>query len=108
MTAADNREFHIYIDETSKSSTFMGAGALFSRKDSAREISDMMSAAVVSHGQRADKEIHWTELKNHLLPLYQEVGVKLIRYTQVKPYKMRYHAHARKREGQPRHQSRHR
>jgi hypothetical protein len=52
----------------------------------------MVQAALPIYGQRQDKEIHWTELTNHLLPLYMDVGCKLIACTQVKPYRMRYHA----------------
>lgn len=84
--------FHIYVDETSKSATFMGVGALFTRKDSGASIAEMVQAALPAHGQRPDKEIHWTELSNHLLPLYSSVAVDLINCTQIKPYRMRYHA----------------
>ena len=91
MKPEDTDSFHIYVDETSKSATFMGVGALLARKDSAREIALMVQDAVPAHGQRHDKEIHWTELTNHLLPLYRAIGPNLIGRTQIKPYRMRYH-----------------
>jgi hypothetical protein len=91
MRDQGTKTFHIYVDETSKSATFMGVGALFTRKDSGQEIAQMVQDAVPAHGQRADKEIHWSELTNHLLPLYSGVGVDLVNCTQVKPYRMRYH-----------------
>lgn len=66
----DANSFHIYVDETSKSSAYFGVGAIFCRRDAAEEIAGYMSGAVLAHQQRADKEFHWTELKRHLLPLY--------------------------------------
>ena len=91
MSDEDAKTFHIYVDETSKSATFMGVGALFTRRDSGREIAQMVQDAVPEHGQRADKEIHWSELTNHLLPLYTALGIDLVKCTQLKPYRMRYH-----------------
>jgi len=88
---SDDESFHIYVDETSKGASFMGVGALFTRKDSGRQIAKILQEAVPAHGQRSDKEIHWTELTNYLLPLYTAVGVELVNCTQVKPYRMRYH-----------------
>lgn len=86
--------FHIYVDETSKSAAHFGVGAIFCRRDAAEQISTFMSEAVASSGQRLDKEIHWTELKKHLLPLYLEVGTTLVSYTQRQRgnAKMRYRA----------------
>lgn len=91
MTTDANR-FHIYVDETSKSSAYFGVGAIFCRRDAAEEISTYMSGAALVHQQRADKEFHWTELKGHLLPLYTEVGCKLIGFAQKPKPKMRYRA----------------
>ena len=85
----ENRTFHLYVDETSKASAYFGVGAIFCRRDAAKEISAEIAEYVVAHGQRADKEIHWTDLKNHLLPLYRATGTKLVSYTQ-KPKKMRF------------------
>lgn len=86
------RTFHIYVDETSKSARYFGVGAIFCRRDAAQEISSVVADTVVSYQQRADKEIHWTDLKKHLLPLYTEVGTTLVSYTQQKTRKMRYRA----------------
>lgn len=89
----DRPAFHIYVDETSKSETYFGVGAVFARRDAAKEIKEFIDAAVGRHNQRPDKEIHWTELKGHLLPLYAEVGTQLIKFTQRPPQpKMRYKA----------------
>jgi hypothetical protein len=88
----DANSFHIYVDETSKSSDYFGVGAIFCRRDAADEIAGYMSRAVLDHKQRADKEFHWTELKGHLLPLYTEVGCKLICFGQKPKPKMRYPA----------------
>lgn len=90
--ATDASSFHIYVDETSKSSDYFGVGAIFCRRDAAEEIAGYMSRAVLAHKQRADKEFHWTELKGHLLPLYTEVGCKLICFAQKPKPKMRYRA----------------
>jgi hypothetical protein len=87
----ENRTFHLYVDETSKSANYFGVGAIFCRRDAAKEMSTEISAALVAHGQRPDKELHWTDLKKHLLPLYTFVGTKVISYTQ-KPKKMRFRA----------------
>lgn len=84
--------FHIYVDETSKSATYMGVGGLFTRRDSGRVIAQMIQGKVVEFGQRPDKELHWSALTRHLLPLYTSVGAALMDCTQVKPYRMRYHA----------------
>jgi hypothetical protein len=84
--------FHIYIDETSKAATYMGVGALFRRRDAGRAIAQMIHGKVVEFEQRPDKELHWSALTRHLLPLYKAVGLALIDCTQVKPYRMRYHA----------------
>lgn len=51
-----------------------------------------MSEAALAYQQRADKEFHWTELKAHLLPLYTEVGCKLIGFARKPKPKMRYRA----------------
>lgn len=87
----DNHTFHIYVDESSKSADHFAVGAVFCRRDAAREIAGMVTDCCVRHNQRSDKEIHWTELKNHLLPLYTEVSTSLIGFTQ-KKRKMRYRA----------------
>jgi hypothetical protein len=92
--ASDNesKTFDIYVDETSKNSSFMGVGAIFTRKDGARSIARMIQDCIDAAGSRPDRELHWTELKNHHLPLYRDVGVKLIDCTQVKPTRMRFNA----------------
>ena len=94
MAKMDNtgRSFHIYVDETSKSAKYFGVGAIFCRRDAAEQISSYMSDAVVRHEQRPEKELHWTELKGHLLPLYRDVGTTLVAYTQRPRPKMRYRA----------------
>jgi hypothetical protein len=83
--------FHIYLDDSSKAETYFGVGAVFTRRDAAQEIKAFIDQAVANHRQRHDKEIHWSELKGHLLPLYTEVGTRLLRFTQGRP-KMRYRA----------------
>ena len=88
----DANTFHIYVDETSKSSAYFGVGAIFCRRDAAEEIAAFISGAVKSHKQRPDKEIYWSELKGHLLPLYSEVGCALISFAQKPKPKMRYRA----------------
>jgi len=88
----EQKTFDIYVDETSKNSPFMGVGALFTRKDSARSIAQMMQETIDSFGDRPDREIHWTELKNHQLPMYKAVALKLMACNQVKPYRMRFNA----------------
>jgi hypothetical protein len=89
--ADQKRAFHLYVDESSKSATYYGVGAIFCRSDSAPQIASAMSAAIALHKQRPDKEIHWTELKGHLLPLYRDVALKLIGYAQPNG-RMRYRA----------------
>lgn len=88
----EQKTFDIYVDETSKNSPFMGVGALFTRKDSARSIAQMIQETIDGFGDRPDRELHWTKLKNHQLPLYKAVAVKLMACTQVKPYRMRFNA----------------
>jgi hypothetical protein len=88
----EKKTFDIYVDETSKNSPFMGVGAIFARKDAARSIAQMIQDCIDAAGSRPDRELHWTELKNHNLPLYKEVGVKLVNCTQVKPTRMRFNA----------------
>ncbi|MEI9902447.1 MAG: DUF3800 domain-containing protein [Hyphomicrobium sp.] len=88
----DQKTFDIYVDETSKNSPFMGIGALFTRKDSARSIAHMIQETIDGFGDRPNRELHWTKLKNHQLPLYQAVALKLMACTQVKPYRMRFNA----------------
>jgi hypothetical protein len=84
--------FHVYVDESSQTGhAFMVIGAIFCSKDAASEIAGMMDACLADHGQRADKEFHWTELKAHTLELYKDVMARLIGFT-VKPRKMRYRA----------------
>ena len=92
MSNEDAKTFHIYIDETSKAAQFMGVGALFTRRDSGRAIAQAIQDAVPAYGQRSNKEIHWSELTNHLLPLYTAVGIDLVKCARVKPYRMRFHA----------------
>jgi hypothetical protein len=46
--------FHIYVDESSKSSAYFGVGAIFCRRDAAEEIAEYVSGAVVAHRHRAD------------------------------------------------------
>lgn len=79
--AEPRRVFHIYVDETSKNATYFGVGAIFCSRDSAQQIASSMTKMVVKHGHDPEKEIHWTELKKHLLPLYKEVGATLVSYT---------------------------
>lgn len=88
----DSQTFDIYVDETSKNSPFMGVGAIFTRKDAARSIAQMIQDCIDAAGGRQDRELHWTELKNHHLPLYRDVGVRLVNCTQVKPTRMRFNA----------------
>ena len=88
----ENNVFDIYVDETSKNSAFMGVGAIFARKDSARSIARMIDDCVEAAGSRPDRELHWTKLKNHHLPLYRDVGVKLMGCTQLQPARMRFNA----------------
>lgn len=86
------RSFHIYVDETSKNAKYFGIGAIFCRRDAAEQIASYLSDAVVRHEQRPEKELHWTELKGHLLPLYSDVGTTLVTYAQRPKPKMRYRA----------------
>jgi len=88
----ETKIFDIYIDETSKNSQFMGVGALFARKDSARAIAKDIQDAVVALSDKPERELHWTKLKNQHLPLYRDVALKLMACTQVKPYRMRFNA----------------
>ena len=66
----ESKSFDIYVDETSRNSSIMGVGAIFTRKDSARSIARMIQDCVDAAGSRPDRELHWTELKNHHWPLY--------------------------------------
>ena len=88
----ERQAFHIYVDEFSKAETIFGVGAVFCRRDAAQELKAFIDGAVVRHRQRADKEIHWAELKGHLLPLYRDVGTKLMGWTKPPKPKMRYRA----------------
>jgi hypothetical protein len=88
----DRHAFHIYVDETSKAETYFGVGAVFCRRDVAQELKGLIDDAAVRHRQRADKEIHWTELKGHLLPLYTEIGTQLIGWARPPRPRMRYRA----------------
>ncbi|MFN0217847.1 MAG: DUF3800 domain-containing protein [Hyphomicrobium sp.] len=84
--------FHIYVDESSQTGHhYMAIGAIFCRRDAAAEISTAITETVLRHKQRADKELHWSELKGHTLGLYQDASSQLIGFTQ-KNRKMRYRA----------------
>ena len=79
--------FHIYVDDSSKAETYFGAGAVFCSPDAARDLKAFIDGAIARHKQRPDKEIHWTDLKGHLLPLYREVGTTLMRCANTGPVK---------------------
>jgi hypothetical protein len=94
-TPGDDKErqaFHIYVDETSKAETYFGVGAVFCRRDAAEELKGFIDDAVVRDGQKPEKEIHWNEVRGHLLPLYSEVGTQLIGWTKPPKPKISYHA----------------
>ena len=95
MAKMDNtgRSFHIYVDETSKSARYFGVGAisLLTRRSGANRQLHVRCGRP-RHEQRPEKELHWTELKGHLLPLYRDVGTTLVTYAQRPRPKMRYRA----------------
>jgi hypothetical protein len=88
----ERQSFHIYVDDSSKAEAYFGVGAVFCRRDAAQELKRFIDDAVVRHRQRPEKEIHWSELKGHLLPLYSEVGTKLIAWAGPRRPKIRYRA----------------
>lgn len=92
MSEKQRQNFHIYVDESSKNHKYFAVGAVLCEVSAAREIAAFVSALVIAHGQRPDKELHWKEMVKTLGPLYSEAGTSLIAFTQDKPRKMRYRA----------------
>jgi Protein of unknown function (DUF3800) len=86
----ERQVFHIYVDESSKSASYFGVGAVFCRRDAAEEIADFMSLTAASHNMRDGKEFRWNDLTKRLLPAYREVGTGLVRFTKRPKKKFRY------------------
>lgn len=89
---AGRNVFHIYVDESSQTGhASMVIGAIFCSKEAAPEIAQTMDFLLRHHGQRADKEFHWTELKSHTLQLYKDVMETILGFA-ITRRKMRYRA----------------
>jgi hypothetical protein len=62
------------------------------RKDAAEEIAQELTAILAAHGQRKEKEYHWTELKKHTLPMYREAVQSFLGQIRITGGKLRYRA----------------
>jgi hypothetical protein len=87
----ERQVFHIYVDESSKSASYFGVGAVFCRRDAAKDIADFMSSTAAAHHLRDGKAFRWNDLTKKLLPAYSAVGTVLVQFTRW-PKKLRYRA----------------
>lgn len=88
---AEDPVFHIYCDESSQGAHhYMAIGATFCRRDAAQEIAEALTACVVKHGGRPDKELRWNDLTRQTLPMYMDAASTFIGFTKHRNRKLRY------------------